>query len=390
MKMKRFLVVLCTVLVIFGSSYAAYAEKFPSFTSQTLLGETVTEDIFSGKRLTMVNIWTTWCAPCISEMPDLGILDGMMPEGTQLVGILEDAIYDPGVAEKARDIVDYANASFTQILGVDSMNSYLNKVVYIPTTIFIDSDGTIVGDAVVGTRRAEEYLAVVKEILGEGNSDSYEITLPAGITGGKLTLPKTTALAGEIVTFDYAADSGYVLESISAHKTGDAGVNVPLLCTAATCEFMMPAYPVTIEASFRKAAEDSGYQITAPSNISGGKVTLPKTTAAAGETVTFTYTPDSGYVLESISAHKTGDASVSVPLRCVGYTCDFVMPAYPVTIEALFRRAGYIGEVTPSSSSGGGGGGCSTGGVTLVLPLLGAVCAASKKRLISRKRWLNR
>ncbi len=33
--------------------------------------KTYTQDIFSKYDLTMVNIFTTWCSPCVNEIPDL-------------------------------------------------------------------------------------------------------------------------------------------------------------------------------------------------------------------------------------------------------------------------------------------------------------------------------
>ena len=48
---------------------------FGSFQAETLTGESVTEAALEESALTMVNIWGTFCGPCISEMPDLGALD---------------------------------------------------------------------------------------------------------------------------------------------------------------------------------------------------------------------------------------------------------------------------------------------------------------------------
>ena len=46
--------------------------QMPSFTAKDLDGNTVTEEIFAEKDLTVVNIWGTFCPPCIAEMPELG------------------------------------------------------------------------------------------------------------------------------------------------------------------------------------------------------------------------------------------------------------------------------------------------------------------------------
>jgi pimeloyl-ACP methyl ester carboxylesterase len=79
--------------------------------------------------------------------------------------------------------------------------------------------------------------------------------------------------------------------------------------------------------------------ITLPVNISGGSVTADKTTAAAGETVTLTIIPASGYALASVSVHKTGD-SASVTLSGEDNIRTFTMPSYPVTVTASFISGG--------------------------------------------------
>ena len=43
-----------------------------SFEAVTLEGDGITSDIFSESRLTMINVWATYCNPCLSEMPGLG------------------------------------------------------------------------------------------------------------------------------------------------------------------------------------------------------------------------------------------------------------------------------------------------------------------------------
>jgi thiol-disulfide isomerase/thioredoxin len=357
--MKKFSAMFVILFFVLLSQFAAEADEFfPAFTSQTLSGETVTDDIFFGKRLTMVNIWATWCGPCISEMPELGRLAGMMPEGTQLVGIIEDALYDSTAVRKARNIVNLANANFTQIIAASSMNSYLYGIEAIPTTIFVDSEGKIVGQPLVGSRYAGDYLGEIESILGDGGSSRYAITPPVGLTGGRVTLSDTatTAVTGYLVEFEYVPDSGYELESLSAHRTGDTSVNVNLFCQGNTCDFVMPAYPVTIEASFRPASNGGEYAITASDSITGGMVTLNETAASIGESVTFTYASHSGYILNTISAHKTGDRNVNVPLSCRGYNCRFLMPGYPVTIEASFTSMNSGEEYAITVSDGITGG----------------------------------
>ena len=45
-----------------------------SFEAQDMDGNTVSSDIFGESKITMVNVWATYCNPCLSEMPELGEL----------------------------------------------------------------------------------------------------------------------------------------------------------------------------------------------------------------------------------------------------------------------------------------------------------------------------
>ena len=48
---------------------------FESFTAQDLDGNQVDETIFEDAELTMINVWGTFCTPCLEEMPDLAELN---------------------------------------------------------------------------------------------------------------------------------------------------------------------------------------------------------------------------------------------------------------------------------------------------------------------------
>lgn len=139
---------------------------FPTFTTQDLHGNTVTDEIFRGKTLTVVNIWGTYCAPCINEMPDLAAWSASMPEGVQLIGLVCD-LYSPNqtdVLETARMICETTGANYTSLIANEHFAGLLGGVVGVPTTVFVDGTGAIVGDPVVGANVAackafvEEYL----------------------------------------------------------------------------------------------------------------------------------------------------------------------------------------------------------------------------------------
>jgi predicted secreted protein len=72
--------------------------------------------------------------------------------------------------------------------------------------------------------------------------------------------------------------------------------------------------------------------------LSNGTVTAAPDVAEAGETITLTIAPTSGHELKSISAYKTGETATAVTLSGSGNTRTFTMPAYPVTVSAVFGK----------------------------------------------------
>ncbi|MBO6204537.1 MAG: TlpA family protein disulfide reductase [Selenomonas sp.] len=127
-------------------------EKFPAFQTKDLAGNTVTQDIFKQKKVTVVNIWGTFCPPCIGEMPELGSWTRQMPADAQLIGIVCDArgTGDKETIAKAVKITSEAKADFVNLLPSEELMKYLEKVEAVPTTIFVDAEGNILGEAVVG------------------------------------------------------------------------------------------------------------------------------------------------------------------------------------------------------------------------------------------------
>ena len=167
-KFEKFAAAFVFVLMFAMAACAAgFPAVFPIFSSQTIDGGDVSEYIFSGKELTMVNIWTTWCPPCVAEMPDLGKMGRSMPEGTQLIGIILDAegSGDAKTINAAKKILAKAKADFVQILPSKEMAPVLRTVSAIPTTIFVDSAGNIVGKPLVGARSEKTYRAEVEKRL---------------------------------------------------------------------------------------------------------------------------------------------------------------------------------------------------------------------------------
>lgn len=140
----------------------------PAFTAKDLDGNTVTESIFSDKDLTVVNIWGTFCGPCIREMPELGTWAKDMPENVQLIGLVIDIAGDEDTEhhDLAVSIMQNADADFTQIVANQDFADILKDVYGVPTTMFVDKDGNIVGDPIIGAN-VDGYKEFVEDYLNE-------------------------------------------------------------------------------------------------------------------------------------------------------------------------------------------------------------------------------
>lgn len=90
------------------------------------------------------------------------------------------------------------------------------------------------------------------------------------------------------------------------------------------------------------------YSITCATSLSHGSVSVTgnATTAYAGDVVTISANPDSGYQLEEWDVYKTGDSGTKVTVT----NNSFTMPAYDVTVSAVFSENNN-GPVTVSMNS---------------------------------------
>ncbi len=142
---------------------AGYPPNFGTFTAETLTGETVSEEIFADYEITMINFWATWCGPCISEMPDLARVYENLPEGANFISVATDGATE---GELALEILNSENAMFPTLIDNDEILENISRYVQaIPTTIFVDSDGNLIGEPIVGVpANAEEtYLNTISE-----------------------------------------------------------------------------------------------------------------------------------------------------------------------------------------------------------------------------------
>ena len=94
--------------------------------------------------LRVVNIWATWCVPCVAEMPDLRMIDDAFGSEVILVGISMDNLL-PGVTkEKVAAFLDKQKIRFPNVFYTgkpDALGDRLDFSGEMPVTIVFDRRG---------------------------------------------------------------------------------------------------------------------------------------------------------------------------------------------------------------------------------------------------------
>ena len=178
MKTRKALLLLIAVLLIFTAGCGKEEVK-PAFdgndanepvvfdyATEDVNGNSVfTLDIFSENEYTMVNVWASWCGPCIGELEDIQKLsEEYSSQGIGIIGLLSDGTDPEGLAD-AKEIMNSKNILYTNIIMTDEMDRVL-RISVVPTTFFVDRNGQIVGDKIYGAY-IDQYRDVLDELLGK-------------------------------------------------------------------------------------------------------------------------------------------------------------------------------------------------------------------------------
>ncbi len=143
-------------------------EDVLSFETADLDGNVIlSEDLFKENRLTMINLWGTYCGPCINEMPGLEELNERLKEKEcAIVGLVIDVEgpEDKALLDEAKDILADTGVSYLNLFPWDGWYRDL-PAQFIPTSYFVDREGHIVGKAAVGARAADEYEKLIDALL---------------------------------------------------------------------------------------------------------------------------------------------------------------------------------------------------------------------------------
>ena len=135
------LITLTGVLLVTGCSEpsgARVGEPAPNFQLEDLDGQSISISDLQGKPV-LLNFWATWCSPCRAEMPYLQ----QIYEEWSGVGLEVLAINIGESPSLVTEFLQSYNLSLPVLLDTGGKIATKYNIRYMPTTFFIDKDGTI-------------------------------------------------------------------------------------------------------------------------------------------------------------------------------------------------------------------------------------------------------
>lgn len=154
------------------TSNAGDSTNVGKFETKGVDGKDYTEKVFSDYDLTLVNVFTTWCSPCVNEIPELEKLyEEMKEKGVGVVGVVLDTVGDDAkqnedTVKKAGVLQEKTKASYPFLVPDSTMmNGRLNGISAFPETFFVDKEGNIVGETYSGSHSLDEWKEIVEKEL---------------------------------------------------------------------------------------------------------------------------------------------------------------------------------------------------------------------------------
>lgn len=205
-------------------------------TMQTLDGRTLSSSDWHSK-VTIVNFWATWCAPCRAEIPALVALQDNYRDELQIVGISQDE----GGPEVVKQFAADYHINYPLVMMTRELLRAFSGVYALPTTFIIDRDlrvvqkhvGLLDMTATEQETRALAGLSTNASIEFVEDSDRKKIenaaqatTIP-GLEIEKLSAAARTAVLQRLNTDTCTCGCGLTLAACRINDSS-CGVSLPL------------------------------------------------------------------------------------------------------------------------------------------------------------------
>jgi len=150
-----------------GFGPTAAGEPAPDYAAVSIEGDTVAIADLRG-RVVLLNVWATWCLPCVTEMPALQRLHARLADsGLSVVAVSIDvAGFGRDPIAHVREFVEDYGLTFTVLHDASGTIDRQFAVHALPVTFIIDRDGRII-ERVLGGREWDEpeHATRIEELL---------------------------------------------------------------------------------------------------------------------------------------------------------------------------------------------------------------------------------
>lgn len=123
-------------------------------------GSPVKLSAFSDRKVIMINVFETWCPPCMEEIPDLVRLShDYADRGFAVMGA-----YAASDEETVKGVIRTYGIDYPVFAMTEQLSGYQTE--YVPTTIFIDGNGRILTqEPFIGGRSYAAWEEIILELL---------------------------------------------------------------------------------------------------------------------------------------------------------------------------------------------------------------------------------
>lgn len=192
------------------------------------------EELFAQHKVTMLNIWATWCGPCKGELRELGEINRRVQEKNgAIIGILSDAndtetiaLGQELLAENGADYLNLTLPAALEELGI--IGGY-------PTSIFVDSNGVILAPPINGA-----VVSLYETRFGE----LLEGKQPAAVdAGAKDAAVDTAAVSGSAYRVIVQDQDGNPVQGVTVQFCSEAECVLGKTDADGAASFDMPEGP---------------------------------------------------------------------------------------------------------------------------------------------------
>lgn len=115
-------------------------------------------------KVTVINLWATWCGPCVRELPDFDRLQREQPEEVIVL-----AVHSPAAASDVEAYLEGSDFRLRTAVDTDgSLAAHLGATAVLPQTFIIDPRGVVTWQA-EGAISYAELLQQVEKAKTGGN-----------------------------------------------------------------------------------------------------------------------------------------------------------------------------------------------------------------------------